>query len=91
MKTTATYNSQSIEIDILSLAPKNASSIPPAGVHPVVQAQGELISLLSPVDISSGSTLYVHSGYPGLPYCVTVNSCISDGQGKFLILGIIGQ
>ena len=79
---------QTIPVTIISITPESATTIPPASVHPVVLAQGKMVSFLSPVELQLGATFQMESGLD-IPYSVRVQSCTDKGQGEFHVLGII--
>ena len=92
MKTTINYGGKQIEIDDLRIiSDESEPTIPPAGVHPVVQDQGKTVTLTSPVKMDMGDTFSFSSGYAGMDYGVTVEICILQADGGFSISGVIGE
>lgn len=89
MKINIMYAKQKISVTIISFAPESATTIPPAGVHPVVQAKGKMVSLLSPIDLQPGLSFLAESGFE-IPYTVHIQSCMDDLNGQFHVLGVIG-
>jgi len=86
---TFTVGGNSYEVEVVTLGnPVPAGYIPPAGVHPVVQLQGQPVVFLAPCSFDPGITGSLSSGFD-IPYSVRVDFSIPDGN-RFRISGTIG-
>ena len=90
MNTNLTFNNAQFPANVLSFGDPAQPAIPPAGVHPVVAAQGKWASFHSPQAYDIGATVCFDSGFGDIPYCVRVKSCVPYQNGYF-ISGVIGE
>jgi hypothetical protein len=88
METNITYDNQPLQVILTSFIPASDTPFPRAGIHPVVQARGTTISLLSPIELLVGSSFSMASGFD-IPYQVRVQQCYSESTNEYRVLAII--